>query len=388
LQYESNVEKTVDQILLESGLRQRHDDEWWNAATWFEVTDMLFKVGYVREASMAQRQAVPVLTDFGAYFNNETVKQLYGEAKIETGEPLLSYVGRCFTVATSNYALFSGRTRFELNSETRIISLDLNDVIGAKTPEGNLKTAVMYMFARQMAAKNYFLREEVVLPVVPEMYRDYHLRRIADVQDEKKIIAYDEFHNTGGQESIVASVIKDGREGRKWGIRIVLVSQYLSDYPAPLLNAATSVYVMRGGSAEDERILRETFNVSEEAIRRLQREAVGPGPEGGNFLALFKTKVGYVVQLLTNTVGPIELWAFSTTPEDMALRNRLYKLIGPYAARKVLAEHFPLGSALETIEHMKAQMSEKEDTSIVEKLALQIAGAYQARSNNERGFRP
>jgi len=124
--------------------------------------------------------------------------------------------------------------------------------------------------------------------------------------------------------------------------------------------------------------------VSEEAIRRLQREAVGPGPEGGNFLALFKTKVGFVVQLLTNTVGPIEMWAFSTTQEDVALRNRLYKRIGPYAARKLLAEHFPLGSALETIELMRSELSEKEDVSVVEKLANKLVEAYNKKIMKQR----
>lgn len=374
--YEAHVDHAIDRVLAESGLKSHHNEEWWSAATWWEVTDMLFKAGYVREASIAQRQAVPVLSDFTAYLNNETIRQLYGEVKIDGHEPLLGYMSRCFTVAMSNYALFAGRTRFELNSETRIISIDLNDVIGAKTDEGSLRTAIMYMFARHMAAKNYFLREEVVLPVIPDLYRDYHMKRIADVQDEQKTIAYDEVHNAAGQESFIETMIKDGREGRKWGIRIVGSSQYLEDYPPQLLNAATSVYVMRGGNSADEEILRKIFNVSEEAIRRLQREAVGPGPEGGNFLALFKTKVGFVVQLLTNTVGPIELWAFSTTSEDVALRNRLYKRIGPFAARKLLAEHFPLGSASKMIEHMRAQSTVLEDESVIEQLASKLVTSY------------
>lgn len=380
--YEQQVERVIDEILEVSGLRTSRDEAWWLAASWWEVTDMLFQAGYVREAAIAQRQAVPVLTDFSAYLNDESIKDLFGEAKFEGGETLLKYIYRSLVVATNRYALFAGRTRFELNSETRVISIDLNDVIGGKTDEGCLRTAVMYMFARQMAAKNFFLREEVVMPVVPQMYHAYHKQRIADVQDEQKTIAYDELHNTAGQESFVQTLIKDGREGRKWGVRIVAASQYLKDYPEDLLNAATAVYVMHGGNTADHAILRSSFNVSQEAILRLQREAVGPGPEGGNFLALFKTKVGFVVQLLTNTVGPIELWAFSTTQEDVALRNRLYKRIGPYQARKLLAERFPLGSALATIEHMRTQSSDQEDASVIERLANELAAAH-AKKNVE-----
>lgn len=376
LPYEEHVEPIIDKVLQDSGIRAKHDDAWWGAATWWEVTDMLFAAGYVREASIAQRQAVPVFTDFGAYLSDESVRQLYQSA-LAKGEPVLEYMARCFSVAISKYALFSGRTRFEISGETRVISIDLNDVIGSQTPEGSVRTAIMYMFARQMAAKNYFLREEVVLPVVAPMYHEYHMKRIADVQDEKKVIAYDEFHNTQGQQAFVQTCIKDAREGRKWGIRVVVVSQYLSDFPLPLLNAATAVYVMRGGNTADENVLREVFNISEEAIRRLQREAIGPDPRlGGNFLALFRTKVGFIVQLLTNTVGPIELWAFTTTLEDVALRDRLYAKLGDYAARKLLAEKFPTGSAQPLIEQLRMEATDNNGESVVSMLANKLAHDY------------
>ena len=377
--YETRIEKTIDELLDQTGLRAQQTVAWWSVATWWEVTDMLFSAGYIREAAIAQRQAVPVLPDFSAYLKDASITDLFGKSTVEGGESLLDYMYRCFSVATSSYALFAGRTRFELNSETRVISIDLNDVIGAKTAEGSLRTAIMYMFARQMAAKNYFLRDEMVLPVIPPQYQAYHLKRIGDVQDEQKTIAYDEVHNTKGQEGFVQTLVKDGREGRKWGIRIVCASQYLEDYPDALLNAATAVYVMRGGNTADEEVLRKNFNVSEEAISRLQREAIGPGPDGGNFLALFKTKVGFVVQMLTNTVGPIEMWAFSTTQEDVALRNRLYKKIGPYAARKILAEYFPLGTASQTIEAMRAASTDVEEQSVIEQLAERLTTTWTAR---------
>ncbi len=382
--YEAHVVAEVDHVLDTSGLRETREDGWWSNATWYEVTDLLFAAGHVKEASIAQRQAVPALPDFVAFLHNESIKHLFGDAKINgNGEPVLTYMYRCLTVAGNSYALFSGRTTFELDSQTRVLSIDLNDVIGSRSPEGSLRTAIMYMFARQLAAKNYFLRDEVLLPVIPELYREYHLKRIADVQDEIKVMAYDETHNANGQAALVGMWIKDGREGRKWGIRIVLSSQYLSDHPDELLNAATSIYVMRGGNSADEDILRQRFQLSEEAIRQLQLECRGPGPDGVNFLALFKTKVGFVVQLLTNTVGPIELWAYSTTLEDVALRTRLYKSIGPYAARKLLAQHFPLGTAMETIEKMRSDSHGLDDTGVVERLAGKLMQTHAAQQQKK-----
>ncbi|MCC7005922.1 MAG: conjugal transfer protein TraU [Ottowia sp.] len=382
--YEPQVSPEIDNLLETSGLKEKHDVQWWRDATWYEVTDMLFGAGYVREAAIAQRQAVPILQDFSGHLKHETIKHMYGEVTVqETGEPLLSYMHRCFSDAASTYALFAGRTQFELNNETRIISIDLQEMVGSKTPEGCLRSAIVYMFARQMAAKNYFINDDM-LSNIPPLYHPYHMKRIADVQDEQKTIFYDEFHNTNGLSAFVETVKKDGREGRKWGIRVGCASQFLSDYPEALLDSATSVYVMRGGSQGDEKVLREKLNVSDEAIRRLQREAVGPGPDGGNFLAFFKTKLGTITQMLTNTVGPIEMWAFSTTAEDMALRKRLYKRIGQSQARKLLAEHFPLGTATETIEYMKEQATDKEDTSVVAQLAEKLATSYEKNINKQK----
>lgn len=374
--YEPHVEPAVDRALASAGLTDAKGAEWWSTASWYEVTDLLFDAGHVREASYAQRHAVPYLPDFTAYLNHETVRHLFGEARLNgNGEPVLNYMRRCFTVAATNYALFNARTRFELNSETRIIAIDLNDVIGSKTPEGSVKSAIMFLFARHMAAKNFFLREETLMPVIPARYRAYHAKRVADIQDEKKVEFFDETHNAGGLKPFEETLIKDGREGRKVGVRVVASSQYLADHPPALRAAATSLYVMRGGSQGDERILREEFAVSDEAILRLHLEAVGPGPDGVTFLALFKTKVGTIVQMLTNTMGPIELWAFSTTLEDVALRTRLYDRIGTYAARRVLAEHFPLGTALETIEQMRQSAGAGDDTTVIEQLANKLAAS-------------
>lgn len=382
--YESGIDPVVDRVLDESGIRKRYSSDWWTSATWFEVTDLLFTEGMLREAALAQRQASPVLPDFVAALNNESVVDLYGSATINGGESILDYMRRCFISAISQFRLFAGRTRFELSSETRVVGMDLNEVIGGKTPDGMVRTGIMYMFARNLAAKNYFLRDESLLPVVPALYQDYHRRRIADVRDEKKTIAYDEFHNTGGQAEFTSTIIKDGREGREWGIRISAFSQYLADYPEELLNAATCVYVMRGGNVSDELVLRNTFTVSEEAIRRLQREAIGPNPEqGGNFLAIFKTKRGQVVQMLTNTVGAIEAWAFTSTLEDVSLRKRLYAALGTYRARKLLAERFPLGTALPLIEYRKSVAPSGSEGSVIEHVANELIEQHLAKQSKE-----
>ena len=71
----------------------------------------------------------------------------------------------------------------------------------------------------------------------------------------------------------------------------------------------------------------------------------GPREGGATFLAQFATKDGMNTQLLTLTLGPVELWAFTTTAEDVNIRNQLYRKIGPKEARRILATLFPAGTA-------------------------------------------
>jgi len=60
-------------------------------------------------------------------------------------------------------------------------------------------------------------------------------------------------------------------------------------------------------------------------------------------------------QMLINSLGPIELWALSTTPGDTGVRNRLYDRVGFSEGLRRLAKVFPAGSALTEIERRKAE---------------------------------
>ncbi len=88
-------------------------------------------------------------------------------------------------------------------------------------------------------------------------------------------------------------------------------------------------------------------------------------------------------QLLTNTLGPIELWAFSTTAEDARLRNKLYQKLGPKEARRVLANLFPSGSVKSLIEARLSVLKEQQGIieegsglSIADQLLDEIIVAY------------
>jgi intracellular multiplication protein IcmB len=85
----------------------------------------------------------------------------------------------------------------------------------------------------------------------------------------------------------------------------------------------------------------------------------GPGPGGAPFLAILHADDARYEQKLVNSLGPVELWAFSTTPGDTSLRNRLYDRVGFSEALRRLSKIFPSGSALKEIERRKADRLSK-----------------------------
>ena len=160
------------------------------------------------------------------------------------------------------------------------------------------------------------------------------------------------------------------------GLVIELVSQYLKDHHPLIREAATDVFVLRGGSSSDEKILQEEFKVTPETIIRLRRECRGPGPNGANFLAFFKTQLGNVCHILNNTASATELWAFSTSQKDTIIRDELYKRFGTDVARSHLVKRFPSGSSASYQERIKERGLNQENQTVagylIEELSKEI----------------
>ena len=91
---------------------------------------------------------------------------------------------------------------------------------------------------------------------------------------------------------------------------------------------------------------------------------------------------------MVNTPGPVELWALTTSPADVALRRRLYALLPPAQARAALARAFPEGTARSRIERELARMDSPEagcaasEEAVLDRLADEVAriAAQDARN--------
>lgn len=373
----------VDAALSSSGLRAQYPDHEWEEFSWYEVRDMLFEKGFVAEAMKAQYQAVPELSDLQVWLNHDDIRSAFGKINRDSSqEPLLEYISRCLTQAGTEYRMLSGRTQFALDPNTRVVAIDLNNVMGDATDEGQLKSGIMYLFAGQVASGDYILPQysDDLMSKIDPRYKDFHLARIEQLDQELKTKGYDELHNAKNVPFIFSALETEDREQRKFAIRTVLSSQFLTDFPENILKSANSLYLMRI-RPEDVKILREHFQVPPATIRRFMNSSKGAAADGSgtSFLAVFKTKVGRIAQILKNTVGPRELWALNSTPKDSALRNRLYEQLDGRTAREILAENFPLGSAEKLIELRQNQAGENDHTNIILRLADELIAS--------RGFR-
>lgn len=373
--YAPGVEELLDSILEEIGFVRDSKSTWW------EVTDALFSAGFVHEAHLAQRYAMPLLADAASVCRTPSIEDLYGNIKAPTGESLLNAFSRMISGAVREYPILSRITSFDIG-DARVVSLDLDEVAKSGGDAADRQTAVMYMLARYVLARHYYLTEES-LSSVSEQYREYHKTRIMEIREDHKRIVYDEFHRTSRSSAVRDQVIVDMREGRKWKVQIALISQSVEDFDPVMIEFATAIYIMDAGPAQTIEKTTKIFGLTETAKTALRNRVHGPRQGGGTFLVQYATKQGVNIQLLTLTLGPVELWAFSTTAEDAVLRNQLYRHIGPSEARRVLANLFPNGTVAKEIEErlniVKAEtglIEENAKNSIMQQLLEEILDAY------------
>ncbi len=378
--YTPGVEDIVDGCLEEIGfVRDQH-------STWWEVTDALFTAGFVHEAMLSQRHAMPVLSEAASICRTPAIEDLYGKIKAPTGETLVAAFSRMISGAVREYPIIAQVTKFDIG-DSRVVSLDLDEVAKSGGDAANRQTAVMYMLARYVLGRNFFLTEENISDM-SEAYQDYHATRVQEIREDPKRLVFDEFHRTSKVQAVRDQVVQDMREGRKWKVQIALLSQSLEDFDDVMVEFATSVFIMDAGPEQSIAKTKAVFGLSPTAVHALRNRVHGPREGGATFLAQFATKEGINLQLLTSTLGPIELWSFSTTSEDANLRNQLYRKIGPREARRVLATLFPSGSAAKLIEERLADMREKAGASdedakggVIDKLVVEIITAYSKDPN-------
>ena len=341
--------------------------------SWYDIRDFLFDHEEYVLSNLAQLRAVPCLSDLPSIAeSSESIQRMYGAA---TGDgSLLHQFKQKITSILRDYPVFSNYTQLDFGN-ARIIALDLNDVAPKGSDAAIKQTSIMCMLARFLVAKNFYLSEEHV-DNWDSRYRGYQKARIKDIQASEKRLVIDEFHRYKDISAVPSQFETDQKEGGKWGVQTCAISQEVNDFSEGMVKNATNTYILGTPKAAEVIDLERLIGLSptEKAILKSNR-LHGPRSGGACFLHRFDTKNGSFSHVLNNPKGPIELWSYSTTRKDMALRSYLTEKLGIKACRASLALAFPSGSAAVEIEKLMGGDFEFEDDLIgVEDDKLNIIG--------------
>ena len=375
--YLPRLDPHVDEMLQKYNIHLPSDPYWW------DVVDRLFDVGEAGMAVRAQRYTSPVLADSITASRRPQIRNLLEQTSVgPTMENVINAFERMISSSIREFPIISGVTKFDV-SDARICSLDLMDVSPQGDDTANRQTAIMYMLARHTLVRAWWVGPEMIT-AVPEKYKHHHEMRIQDIMETPKRLCYDEFHRTNGSYSVRSQVIRDVREGRKRGVQIALSSQLIDDFDDDMIDLATGVWIL-GTAISDQAVdnICDRFGLSETARNVIRFKLTGPKSIGAPVLFVLGTTDGRYEQHLYNTLGPIELWALSTSSEDVAIRTRLYKRLGAHRARQMLAANFPGGSARGEIKRRIITLAEKGETKAAALSAVveQIVDELTAASN-------
>jgi intracellular multiplication protein IcmB len=353
--YLLRIEEEVDQAISSYNIHLPEEPYWW------DVVDALFDKGAYHQAMLAQRHAVPTLVDAVTGARRPQIRALLEETQIgASAESIIHAFERMIATSIREFPILASITRFDIGG-ARVAAIDLQDVAPQGDEMADRQTAIMYMLARYALIHSWWLGPEM-LRSVPEKYRAYHEARLRDIRETPKRICFDEFHRTSKTPAVRNQVIRDVREGRKWGVQIVLASQLLEDFSKDMVDMATGVWIC--GTAVSDRAIAEVaerFGLTDTARWVMRYRLTGPRSSGAPVLFLMSTTEGRYEQFLVNTLGPIELWALSTSVEDVTLRSKLYDALGAPAARRILARFFPAGSSRQEVRRRIVLRLEKGD---------------------------
>lgn len=353
--YQVTMLPEVYALLVQEGIELDASTNWW------EVVDMLFERGHNHEAMQAQRFAMPLLDDVIAQVQqNQGIQNTYDKSTIQD-------VWRSLLDATASYPILKNPTQFDLG-DTQIVSLDLDEVAPRGGATADRQAAVMYMLARHvLGARFFFMPSDVEL--MPSRYRAYHKERIDAIREDPKRLCYDEAHrvtkNAAVSGQLQADMTTMARESRKWNLSIGLYTQSIDDIPSIITDElATTVVVLGSGTEKSIETMSTRFGLNGACRYALSRLGK-PSQAGANLVGLFRTGRGMSQLVLTLTIGAQPLWAFSTTAEDVTIRNRLYALLAASEALRRLAIRFPSGSAKAEVERRRRQVGDQSSSDDV-----------------------
>ena len=354
--------------------------------TWWEVVDRLCDEAEYAAATRAQRYAVPVMTDLVSAVRHPAVAALVADARVaSTGEPVVAAFTRILASLAHQWPILFHPTAFDIGN-ARFVAVDLADVAPSGSDEADRQTAVVYLLARHALTRHWWIGRDVPRGLDPAM-ETWHRSRQRQVAETPKRLCLDEFHRVSPAPAVLAQVERDAREARKLNVTMTLASQRVEDFTATLTELANRFWILgAGGKKREIATLRTIFALTRSTEEAVRHALGGPGPKGAPALLIASDARGRLEQVVVNAPGPVEIWALSTSPLDVALRERVTAHLGAREARLRLARAFPAGSARRRITEELTRRHDLGETLSQAALLDQFAEAIVAGAPDTRSF--
>lgn len=354
--YTSKTNSLVDDAL--ALYPESNDKETWGRRkTWNKVKDFLFKKGHIREAKIAGRYSVPLIPELPMFAQQDMTISSQFDNKVDGQE--LSILGE-FTLlvsaASREYELLTQPTRVDYD-DAKYIVLDLNDVT---QEEGSKQTAVMYALAAQIGTRDFWLGDEYINTFEPE-YREHVLETMNKLNEQERGVTFEEFRRTKGQPNLRSMINRWMAEGRKWGVSVRVVAQQPSHIDEEMIKHASVICILGAWTRASVKELSGLISLTPAEMGVLSDGTThGPKKGGSSMLIKYRLKgTGWGGQVVKLAKSGSELWAASTTPDDMHLRERIEKIVGnTNITRKILTTRYPGGSAVEEIKRERNSMTQ------------------------------
>jgi intracellular multiplication protein IcmB len=371
--WQPDKDNELDDLARDVGIELHEYRSWWS------IVDDFMRAGKPHLAARAQRYAMPTLSDVISALSEHNVRAKFGQ-------PLCEACKVQVEAAVNRYPIFSNETRLDIG-DARIVAIDLEGVV-EKNPSHDAdlqRNTLMFLTARDLFIRKVSGSADEIpnmdLPNDPELkalYEEHWGRVFSEITTIRKRFTIDEFHITGASKSMVNQINQDVRHGRKWGFEIMLASQLIKDF-SDLIDMASNVFVLKSDTEQSLKEMKQVLGVSDATLLAVKRNVNGPGVGGAIIMLLRRTKDGDSCLLLNNRIGPVRLWALTTTFEDRKIRDALYTQTGSVdLSLEILAERFPHGTAVTHWNEVQKRATPSEDVPVA--IATELLMQHNTRS--------
>lgn len=340
--WQENRDEEIDRRAHWHGIALHEDLTWWSLA------DALARAGDFPMAERAQRFAMPTLNDVIRTLSDTQLRSRFGD-------DLCNLASAQVESAVNQFPIFASETQLDVG-DARIVSIELRDVLNMSpnSDQDRRSNVLFFLMARELFLKRIAgSSDEVAQMRLPHdeatrrAYTEHWRRRYTTIEQTRKRFCFDEFHVTGSSPLMASQMDQDIRHGRKWGLEIYLSSQKISDFK-DYVDLASNYIILKSETERDRKEMKEVLGVSDAVVAGVRQHVHGPSKDlsmAPVFLIGRKTTAGESWLFARNRIGPVRLWALSTTMEDRAVRNALYTMTGDVnSALELLAQRFPNGS--------------------------------------------